>query len=206
MNVPEDRPLPAKPDPEFTVFYGGMIAKDRGLLDLLAACESTGARLIVAGHGPDESVLLPHLESSPASMFLGTVPYDEVLRRTAASHVVAALYDPNVPNNRYAAPNKVFESMMCARPVITSDGIAIADLVRSVGCGVVVPYGDRAALQRALEQLMLSPAECERLGARGRAAFESGYQWKSMEARLVAAYGTLLGPRAPAGSGPSSIG
>src|SRR3989454_842827 len=117
MNVPEDRPLPTKPDPEFTVFYGGMIAKDRGLLDLLAACESTGARLIVAGHGPDG-----------------------------------------------------------------------------------------AALQRALEQLMLSPAECDRLGARGRAAFESGYQWKAMEARLVGAYGTLLGPRAPAGSGPSSIG
>ena len=206
MNVPEDRPIPTKPDSEFTVFYGGMIAKDRGLLDLLAACESTGARLIVAGHGPDEAALLPHLESSPASMFLGTVPYDEVLRRTAASHVVAALYDPNVPNNRFAAPNKVFEAMMCAKPVITSDGIAIADLVRSVGCGVVVPYGDRAALQRALEQLMLSPAECDRLGARGRAAFESGYQWKAMEARLVGAYGTLLGPRAPAGSGPSSIG
>ena len=120
--------------------------------------------------------------------------------------MVAALYDPNVPNNRYAAPNKVFEAMMCAKPVITSDGIAITDLVRSVGCGVVVPYGDRAALQRALEQLMLSPAECDRLGARGRAAFESGYQWKAMEARLVGAYGTLLGPRAPAGSGPSSIG
>src|SRR2546427_6191115 len=183
-----------------------MIAKDRGLLDLLAACESTGARLIVAGHGPDEAVLLPHLESSPASMFLGTVPYDEVLRRTAASHVVAALYDPNVPNNRYAAPNKVFEAMMCAKPVITSDGIAIADLVRSVGFGLVVPYGDRAALQRALEQLMLSPTECDRLGARGRAAFESGYQWKAMEARLVAGHRTVVRATAPAGSGPSSIG
>src|SRR2546428_3919470 len=102
MNVPEDRPLPTKPDPEFTVFYGGMIAKDRGLLDLLAACESTGARLIVAGHGPDEAGLLPHLEASPASMFLGTVPYDEGLRRTAASHGGAARYDANTPHNRYA--------------------------------------------------------------------------------------------------------
>src|SRR2546428_13167600 len=206
MNVPEDRPLPTKPDPEFTVFYGGMIAKDRGLLDLLAACESTGARLIVAGHGPDEAALLPHLESSPASMFLATVPYDEVLRRTAASHVVAALYDPNVPNNRYAAPNKVFEAMMCAKPVITSDGIAIADLVRSVGCGVVVRYGDRPALQRALEQLMLSPAECDRLGARGRAAFEAGYQGEAMEAPPVAGHGTVLGSHAPPGSAARSIG
>ncbi len=206
MNVPEDRPLPAKASEEFTVFYGGMIAKDRGLLDLLAACESTGARLIVAGHGPDESTLLPHLETSPACMFLGTIPYDEVLRQTAASHAIAALYDPKVPNNRHAAPNKVFEAMMCARPVITSDGTAIANLVRSIGCGLVVPYGERPALQRALEELMLSPQECDRLGARGRAAFESGYQWKAMEARLLAAYGSLLGARAPTASGRNSIG
>jgi glycosyltransferase involved in cell wall biosynthesis len=206
MNVPEDRPLDVKAAPDFTVFYGGMIAKDRGLLDLLAACESTGAKLLVAGHGPDESMLLPHLETSPACMFLGTIPYDEVLRQTAASHAVAALYDPNVPNNRYAAPNKAFEAMMYAKPVITSDGTAIGDLVRSLGSGVVVPYGDRPALRRALEELMLSPEQCDRLGARGRAAFESGYQWKAMEARLLAAYGSLLGPRAPMASRRSSIG
>src|SRR5207247_8065447 len=37
MNVPEDRPLAAKRDASshFVVFYGGMIAKDRGLKDLV---------------------------------------------------------------------------------------------------------------------------------------------------------------------------
>lgn len=204
MNVPEDRILRVKSAADFTVFYGGMIAKDRGLLDLLAACESTGARLIVAGHGPDEAALLPHLESSPASIFLGTIPYDDVLAQTASAHAVAALYDPRVPNNRYASPNKVFEAMMCAKPVIVSYSTSIADLVRSVGCGVVVPYGDRKALQRALEGLMLSPEECERMGARGRAAYEAGYDWKAMEARLLDAYRSLLGPRAPAVSGGDS--
>ena len=191
MNVPEDRRLTVQPAPHFTLFYGGMIAKDRGLMDLLAACEATGARLIVAGHGPDETELLPHLETSPACLYLGTIPYDEVLRQTAACHAIAALYDPRVPNNRYAAPNKVFEAMMLAKPVLVSDGIAIADLVRRVGCGLVVPYGDREALRSALERLMLSPAECETLGGRGRIAFESRYNWKAMEARLLRAYAEL---------------
>src|SRR2546428_6436144 len=94
MNVPEDRPLPTKPDPEFTVFYGGMIAKDRGLLDLLAACESTGARLIVAGHCPDEAVLPPPLHASPATPVHGTAPYATMLRRTASPHAATALCDP----------------------------------------------------------------------------------------------------------------
>jgi glycosyltransferase involved in cell wall biosynthesis len=192
MNVPEDQRIPADLARQFTVFYGGMIAKDRGLMDLLAACEATGAKLIVAGHGPDEAELLPHLESSPASLYLGTIPYEDVLHQTAAAHAIAALYDPRVPNNRFAAPNKVYEAMMFSKPVLVSEGIAVADLVRSVDCGLVIPYGDRAVLRAALEQLMLSPRDCQAMGGRGRAAFESGYNWKVMEARLLGAYRELL--------------
>ena len=133
----------------------------------------------------------PPWGSPPAGLYLGTVPYEEVLRQTAACHAIAALYDPAVPNNRLAAPNKVYEAMMLAKPLIVSDGIAIADLVRSLGCGKVVPYGDRAAVQRALEELMLSPAGCDAMGARGRAAFERAFNWKAMESRLLDAYASL---------------
>ncbi len=191
LNVPEDHRILAEPAKDFTLFYGGMIAKDRGLLDLMVACESTGAKFIVAGHGPDEAELLPHLESSPSCLYLGTVPYEEVLRQTAACHVVAALYDPAVPNNRLAAPNKVYEAMMLSKPVLVSGGVAIADLVESLGCGKVVPYGDRGAITKALEGFMLSPAACDAMGAQGRAAFESRYNWRLMEDRLLSAYASL---------------
>lgn len=193
LNVPEDQRITAEPAKDFTMFYGGMIAKDRGLLDLMVACESTGAKFIVAGHGPDEADLLPHLESSPSCLYLGTVPYEEVLRQTAACHVVAALYDPAVPNNRLAAPNKVYEAMMLAKPVLVSAGVAIAELVESLGCGKVVSYGDRGAITKALEGLMLSPAACDAMGAQGRAAFERMYNWKTMESRLLDAYASLAG-------------
>jgi glycosyltransferase involved in cell wall biosynthesis len=195
QNVPDDRgtmPRPADPD-RFVVFYGGMLAKDRGLIDLVAACEATGAVLLVAGHGPDEASLLADLESSPAASYLGTVPYEEVLDRTAAASAVAALYDPRVPNNRFAAPNKIFEAMMLGKPVLVSAETLAADIVREVDCGIVVPYGDRKALQRALESLMLSPQTCAAMAARGRAAFESRYNWGAMEPRLLRLYGELLG-------------
>lgn len=191
MNVPEDRAVPAEPSEQFIVFYGGMITRDRGLKDLVAACESSGARFLVAGHGPDEAELLPYIETSPVSLYLGTIPYDDVLRHTAACQVIPALYDPAIPNNRFAAPNKMFEAMMLSKPVLVSEGTAAADVVKEVGCGLVVPYGDREALRGALEQLMLSPADCETMGARGRSAFEAKYNWKTMESRLLAAYGSL---------------
>jgi glycosyltransferase involved in cell wall biosynthesis len=124
MNVPQDRGLPlTTEDPDgFVVFYGGMIAKDRGLKDLVAACEDVGAKLIVAGHGPDEAELLGGIESSHAAVSLGTISYQEVLDQTAACQAVAALYDPSSPNNKFAAPNKLFEAMMFAKPVLGSEG------------------------------------------------------------------------------------
>jgi glycosyltransferase involved in cell wall biosynthesis len=197
LNVPEDRPVPrAREDPDqFVVFYGGMIARDRGLKDLVIACEDVGAKLVVAGHGPDEAELLDHIESSHASSYLGTISYDEVLERTAACQVVAALYDPGVPNNRFAAPNKLFEAMMFAKPVLVSEDTLAGDIVREVGCGLVVRYGDREALKKALEALMLSSSEAAVMGARGRAAFERGYNWKAMEPRLLDAYRALVAPR-----------
>ncbi len=193
MNVPEDRPVAGEPSERFTVFYGGMIAKDRGLIDLVAACEATGAKLIVAGHGPDEAELLPYLETSGACRYLGTIPYEEVLKQTASCHAVAALYDPAVPNNRLAAPNKVYEAMMLRKPVLTNEGIALADLVRRAGVGAVATYGDRPSIRKALEALVLHPDLCAEMGLRGRRLFEERYRWEAQADRLVSAYRDLLG-------------
>jgi len=191
MNVPDERDIVSEPHDRFSLFYGGNIAKDRGLVDLVRACEATGAVLVVAGQGPDEATLLPVIESSPIATYVGVVPHDEVLRLTAAADAVPLLYDPAVPNNRLASPNKLFEAMMLGKPVVVSDGIAAADLVRSEGIGLIAPYGDVAALRAALERLMLSPDLCRELGLRGRALFGARYRWPIMEQRLLAAYAEL---------------
>ncbi|HEY5538271.1 MAG TPA: glycosyltransferase, partial [Thermoplasmata archaeon] len=115
----------------------------------------------------------------------------EVLESSAMADVIVALYDPAIPGNRLASPNKLFEAMMFAKPVIVSDGTRMAEVVREAGCGIVVPYGDRRALQTGLERLMLSPSEASAMGARGRAAYEAKYTWKAMADRLVKAYAEL---------------
>jgi glycosyltransferase involved in cell wall biosynthesis len=38
---------------------------------------------------------------------------------------------------------------------------------------------------------MLAPEEAKAMGTRGRAAFESRYNWKAMEPRLLALYGDM---------------
>jgi len=192
MNVPEDRPLTPKPHDRFVLFYGGNLSKDRGLLDLVRVCEATGAVLLVAGQGPDEAELLPLIETSPQASFLGVLSHEEVLHQTADADAIPALYDPAVPNNRLAAPNKVYEALMLGKPVIASEGTGIAEFVRSERVGLVVPYGDTARLQEALEKLILSPQLCSEMGARGRRVYEARFRWEAMEARLLDAYRELV--------------
>lgn len=192
MNVPEMREVHGERRERFHVFYGGNLARDRGLRDLVRACESTGAVLLVAGQGPDEAELVPFIETSPNADFLGLLPHEEVLRETARADAIPILYDPAIPNNRVASPNKLFEAFMCAKPVIVSEGTGMAGLVRSERVGLTVPYGDLAALRGALERLMLSPEECAAMGARGRHLYEARFRWETMEARLVAAYRDLV--------------
>src|SRR5437867_650721 len=101
------------------------------------------------------------------------------------------MYDTEVPGNRLASPNKLFEAMMFGKPVIASADTRMAEVVREEGCGLVVPYGDSSALRGAIERLMLSPGDAEGMGARGRKAYEAKYNWRAMERRLLEAYGEL---------------
>ncbi len=190
-NVPEERSFPPETHEGFRVFYGGNLSRDRGLFELVAACERAGARFLVAGQGPDEAELVARIRGSRHAEFLGYLGHEDVLRRTASADAIPLLYDPAVPINRLASPNKLYEAMMFRKPVVAADGIALADLVRTERIGLVVPYGDTGRLREALEHLIRSPAECVSMGERGRALYETRYRWDIMEKRLVDAYAAL---------------
>ena len=191
MNVPEDASMQEKEEPEFTVFYGGMISEERGLRQLVEATALAGVKLVVAGHGADEGALVPLFQKSPQVKFLGSISYLDVLKWTAKCHAIAALYDPAIPNNRLASPNKLFEAMMLSKPVLTNSGMRASETVEAVGCGLVVKYGDVQALAEALRRLAASPGLRREMGTKGRKAYEERFNWPTMEKRLVAAYASL---------------
>ena len=78
---------------------------------------------------------------------------------------------------------------MCAKPIIVSDGSAMSVIVRKEDCGLVVPWGDVAALKEALLKLKNVPDLRRTLGENGRRAYDERYGWPIMEKRLLKAYG-----------------
>lgn len=189
----------------FRIFYAGVLGRGRDFETVTRVAKDVrGVQIEFAGFGCHAKHLHSLSEREPHVTFIGTIPYDEVIQRTVRSDLLFALYDPGVPNNRYASPNKLFEAMMCGKPILVSDGTTMAEIVREEGCGLVVPYGNFDAVRHAILTLKNDPALCKRLGENGRRAYETKYNWKIMEERLLEIYEKLNRESGQAGATDSS--
>jgi glycosyltransferase involved in cell wall biosynthesis len=94
-------------------------------------------------------------------------------------------------------PVSIIEAMAYGNVVVSTDYRAIPDLVDDGATGVLVPYGDPAALAAALDRLLGDPARYAEMSRAAVARFRARF---TREAHLRAILAELLGPAA-AGEG-----
>ena len=121
----------------------------------------------------------------------GQIPYELVLELSRLADILIATYDPGIPNNRYASPNKLFEAMLLGKPIIVAQNTNMDRIVLDTGCGVAVPYGSPSDLESALQTLQEKPELRRQLGANARRAFETTYNWQTMQKRLLQLYSNI---------------
>lgn len=198
-NSPPDY-LKAKPErrlettmTEVIIFYAGVLTKPRGLEYMIKAIEDLdGVRLVIAGTGPDKDLVETSAQQCKIIQYIGQIPYGEVIKRSLGADIIFALYDPKIPNNKHASPNKLFEAMMCAKPIIVSDDTSMSNIIREESCGIVVPYGDVDAIREAILKLKNNVMLRQELGDNGRKAYEERYAWEIMKGRLINAYDKMV--------------
>jgi glycosyltransferase involved in cell wall biosynthesis len=176
----------------FAIFYAGILAKDR-CLDLLISTisEIDNVSLVIAGFGSMENEIRKMVRGKRNIKFLGRISHMGVLQLTYLSNCIVALYDPFFPNNVFASPNKLFEAMMCRKPIIVSEGTAMAKIVYKEQCGIVIKYNDSEELKSTVEKLKKDSNYSRLLGKNGRVAYLRKYSWNLMETRLSDLY-TLI--------------
>lgn len=185
-NVLEDR------EDGFIIFYGGLIAKERGLIQIINAIKDLpNIKLIIAGFGYGEDEILPIINKNKNTEFIGRIPHSKVLEYTKKADLLFALYDPKVPNNAYASPNKLFEAMLCKKPIIVNEGTSMAKIVEEENCGLIVPYDDVKKIRNSILSIKNDENLKALLGENGRKAYENKYNWDMMEKRLLEVYGEL---------------
>jgi len=179
-------------DTQIIIFYAGIIEKTRGISYVITAIENTkDVVLILAGPEVDKEILVGRLNEKVK--YVGWIPtYEELIAKTKNADILFRFDDPNYPRSKYATATKLFEAMMCGKPIIVSDNSTMADIVRQNNCGLVVPYGDVELIKHAILTLKNNPELRKQLGANGRSAYEEKYSWEKMEERLISAYEVLL--------------
>ena len=82
-------------------------------------------------------------------------------------------------------------AMMLAKPIVVAQDTNMDIAITENECGIVVPYANVQALEKALLRLANEPDLCLTLGQNGRKAYETKYGWPIMKTRLLNLYQNL---------------
>lgn len=120
----------------YTLVYVGGFTSNRCLKELIEGAIKGFYNLNIAGYGDQETEnLLDQNKDCPHIHYYGKVAYTDGLRIMYNSDLIYAMYSKQTPNHYYAAPNKYYEAMFIGKPLITTNGIIVADKVRENNIG-----------------------------------------------------------------------
>ncbi len=89
----------------------------------------------------------------------------------------------------------IIEAMGAGLAVVTTRVGAIPEMVEHERSGLLVEAGDSDALARALERVLVSPEERQRLGKAGRALYASRFTPAVQAKKLLDVYRRVAGER-----------
>ena len=191
------------PDVPLMVFVGLPTLEERGL----------GVVLEAMTHLPDLhlAVIGPRWAKQDAELAgavqgAGLEARVHLMEPVAPTDVITAIGDADVSvclfretslNQRFAMPNKLFESLLAGVPLLVSDLPDMAALVQRMQAGLAVDQADPEAIVEAIRTLLQRRADFVPTDA-ARDALEQNCSWEGQEQTLLALYDRLLAD--PAGS------
>jgi glycosyltransferase involved in cell wall biosynthesis len=199
----KDQALPAPPAVRsvagrhaFSVGFVGTLGSANALDALIGAARLLSREdigFVLVGQGPEEERLRALATGLDHVSFVGPVTRQAVPATLATFDVCYVGYHRS-PLYRFGiSPNKVFDYMAAARPIILAASAA-NDPVQEAGCGLTVAPDDPAAIAAAILALRAAPpAERARLGASGRSFVEHEHGYPE----LATLYLPVLTGRAP---------
>lgn len=144
-------------------------------------------KFAIAGYG-ELANLARNLDQIYQSFkYFGPVSYEQVLNIESEAKVISAIYEPTIRNHRLCAPNKFYEALALAKPVIVCRGTGIDRIIEEHKAGIVIEYNSSQFFE-AVDYLMSNPDICEEMGTNARRLYENEYKWEIMKKRLLELY------------------
>lgn len=133
LDIPENTPL--------IVLQGAGINVDRGAEEAVEAMQEIDAVLMIVGDGDvvgqlKERVKTLGLESKVR--FYGRRPYLEMMQFTWHADIGLTLDKDTNPNYKFSLPNKVFDYMHATTPIVATNIIEVAHVIRKHDIGEII--------------------------------------------------------------------
>lgn len=147
------------PSQQPILLYQGAVQKGRGLLQVIDAISLIPAlHCCILGRGEFSPVIAEYAARRGVLdrvHLLGAVPYNELLKWTAAADIGWCWIEPISHSYELALPNKLFEYAMARIPVLASDLPAVREILEQFPFGVLVsPAATAEELAQAIQHLL----------------------------------------------------
>ena len=165
-----------------TIFFSGSIGRDRGIPFIVNLLKTDPELQIHAAgwlYDQDGEELTRHPQ----------VKYHGVIHQTAAAQIakqcdyILCLYEPNIVNNIYASPNKIYDGIQAGVPVIINREVLVSAFVRDEKLGVVIDSYNPANIASVLVEL-----KAQRNHFTHITKMQGMYTWEKIEPVLISAH------------------
>jgi len=183
QNVAFSEPANAS-DRQLRLFYGGWLDWGRGLAKMVQLAEAIpNCQLVVAGEGSKE--IVDFLKSSASIKYIGFIEHQQAIEETRKSHFVLAFYRPNTVINRYAASNKLAESLAVGRPLVLNSEMKITETLGENLSILSSPFDSIETLQQKILDLYNDEARYQEACNEARKLYNSNYDWDHVKGELT---------------------
>ena len=168
----------------FHVLFVGKLIPLHGLETILAAARLVpDVQFVVVGEGQLASLLAHRPSNVEHIPWIEYRALPDAYRRAGCA---LGIFGTGAKAAR-VIPNKVFQALACARPVITADTPAARELLADGEDALLVPAGDPTALASAIRRMVEDSSLATRIAAAGRSTYETrasesvlGARWRSL--------------------------
>lgn len=148
------------------------------------AAKNSATEFVICGEGPLRETLENQFKTLSNVVFLGWVNQtqsDALARRsTFALAPVRDRADFNM-----SIPNKFFDAIRLAKPIIATDHGVAADFIKSNGIGVCYRNTDSESLAKTIESLLINPKNLNEMSKNAEALFQITYNPSKVYGDLV---------------------
>lgn len=173
--------------------YIGSISRIRGIKEIVSSLENIDITLNLAGDFESEEFKKELMldKNWGKVKYYGSVSSEEVIELLKKSQIGLVTFLPE-PNHIEAQPNKMFEYMAAALPLIASDFPLWKEIVEGNKCGICVNPNKPEDISNAINYLLMNQDIAMAMGRNGAKAVSDKYNWDPEKEKLLTLYSSVF--------------